>query len=89
MGVHLVSHPNMHTDVSCTTSVITHMRIIVAGRLHRAVVDSMRVRVLLENHKTNACNVTAMVTFMLSIVAAKQLSGIPVGNCQDSPQRRL
>ena len=40
MAVHLVSHQNLHADVLCTTSVITYMHITVAGRLHRAVVDS-------------------------------------------------
>ena len=48
--------------------VITSMHIKVAGTLHKVVVDLMHVTVLLlQDHKTNVCNVTAMIVFQLAI----------------------
>ncbi len=75
MAVHPVSHHTMHTDVSCITSVMTSMHSIVAGSLRKVVVDSMRIRLLLlQDHKINACNVAAVIAFMLAIYTSEQLS---------------
>ena len=62
------------------------MHILVAGTLHRAVVGSTRIRLLsLQDHKTKACNVTAMIVFLLAIAPAEQMSWhIPAESRQDS-----
>ena len=54
--------------------VITSMHIIVAGTLHRAVIGSMRIRLLLlQDHKTNACKVAAVIVVMLATDTAEEL----------------